>query len=177
MRNFRALAKELASDLSHSFGRWVLLSMLAVGAALLLFLFAITNLVYPYQPMVVYGFHAVPEAVCPGDTVSVEIDREIRDDLRVLEIVYQWSERGDPTTLTGGQARYEDVPAMERKTITSSFFRSAPASPGEWQLKTNYDIFGTRLGMPVRQDLDNVTSEDFVRVLEFNDEKCTGGKP
>lgn len=176
MQNFRALVVELFSDLTHTFGRWVLVAMVGLGVLLLGFFFVVGNLVYPYRPVVIYEYKTVPIEVCPGQDVGVETKWEIRDDLRALEVVYRWSERDNPATVFGGEARFKDIKAKPRVMERGPLIRTAPLKPGLWKLKTSYDIFGTRLGMPVRQDLDNITSEDFIRVLEANDKKC-GGKP
>lgn len=170
----RALAGDLASDLTHTFGRWVLFIEAGLGVMLLGFIFVVGNLVYPYSPIEVYEYRTVPAEVCPGGDVAVEIEWEIGDDLRALKVVYRWNERDDPGTVFGGEARFEDVAARPIMKRDSLLIRPAPLDPGLWILQTSFDIFGTRFGMPVRQDLDKVTSEDFVRVLEPSDKRCEG---
>lgn len=172
MRDLKVFAGDLASDLMRIFGRGVLVAMAGLGVLFLGFLFAVGNLVYPYRPVVVHEYRALPMEVCPGGDVVVEIDWEVRDDLRALDVVYAWSERESSASVFGGEAEFEDFEAMPRGVFRSPFIRLAPTEPGLWKLETSYDVFGTRLGLPVRQDLDDVTSEDFVKVLEANDEKC-----
>lgn len=175
MYRLKVAIKELASDLSHAFGNWVLVVMAGLGVLLLGFIFVVGNLIYPYHPVKVYEYRAMPVEVCPGGNVAVEIEWEIRDDLRTLQVVYRWNERDDPTTVFGGEARFKDIKARPRMRQESPLIRPAPLRPGLWKLQTSYDIFGTRLGVLVRQDLDDVTSENFIRVLEANDKKCDRG--
>lgn len=166
MMHPKDFTKQLASDLVQTFGRGVFVSVAAVAVATIAFLVAIGNLVYPYHPISVYKYEAVPMEVCPGGEVDVRQDWEVRDDLRAFRVSYQWSERGSPTAAFGGEAHFENVKASPRETVRSPLIRAAPPTPGMWRLETNYDAFGTRLGMPVRQDLDNITSEDFVTVKD-----------
>lgn len=176
MRALKVFVMELFSDLKAVFGRWVLFIEAGLGVLLVGFIFVVGNLVYPYSPIKVYEYRTVPAEVCPGGDVSVETEWEIRDDLRTLVVVYRWNEIDDPTTIFGGEARFKDIEARPRVKQGSPLIRPAPLEPGLWKLQTSFNIFGTRLGMLVRQDLDNVTSEDFVRVLEADDKKCRGGR-
>lgn len=172
MQGLKVFVKELYSDLRRIFGKGTIVVTACLVFLLLGFVAAVVNVVYPYTPLVVHEYNAIPMEVCPGDDVTVNIDYEVRDDLPVLEIVYRWSEKGNPGSLFGGEARFEDYEARPRRTEPSPLVRVAPRTPGVWQIETNYDVYGTRFGMPVHQDTDEVTSENFVRVLEGDDDKC-----
>lgn len=176
MRRLKVFFAELSLDLKYTFGRWVLPIMGGVSVLLLGFVFVIGNLVYPYQPIKVYEYKTAPAEVCPGGDVAVETEWEIGDELRTFDVTYRWKERDDPTTVFGGKARFEDIEARPRMKQESPLVRPAPLEPGLWKLITSYDAFGMRFGMLVRQDLDNVMSKDFVRVLKANDKKCEGSQ-
>lgn len=166
MRGVKDFTKQLASDLVQTFGRGVFVFVAVVAVVIVAFIFAVGNLVYPYHPISVYKYEAVPMEACPGGEVSVRQDWEIRDDLRSFRVSYQWSEKGSSTSAFGGEAHFENVKASPRETVRSPLVRAAPPTPGIWRLETNYAAFGTRFGMPVRQDLNNITSEDFVLVKD-----------
>jgi hypothetical protein len=174
MQRLKVLFKELVSDLRYFFGRWVLAAMVVLVVVFLGFLFVVGNLVYPYRPLVVYSYTPTPTEVCPGDSVGVSTDTEIREDLRVLNIESDWVRKDSSTKLSAGGGRFEGMKAMPRKTMVSPFIRVAPDIPGDWQLETSYEVLGTRFKLPVRQDLNNVMAEDSVKILEANDEKCEG---
>lgn len=170
----RVFVKKLVADISHAFGQWVLMITAGLGVLLLGFIFVVGNTVYPYHPVTVYEYRAMPMEVCPGDDVAVKIDWEVRDDLRAIEIVYRWRERNDSALLFGGEARFEDVPVTARETRPGLVVPVAPTRPGIRQIELSYNIFGVRFGMPVRQDIDNISDEDFIRVLKADDKKCEG---
>jgi hypothetical protein len=138
-------------------------------------LFVLVQLLIPYQPMRVYGLSAAPSGVCPGKKIGVRLDWELRRPLRRLEVDYAWSEAGQVGREFGGTAIFRSLEARSRETIRSPAARQTPAEPGEWRLVTEYEAYGPRWGLPLRQDL-TVASENTVRVLPQGGPRCEGDR-
>jgi hypothetical protein len=137
-------------------------------------MFFTVNLLIPYRPVTAYGYTAIPPVVCPGEPVEVWAEWEVRDHLDRLHVEYGWSQAGEDSILYGGEDDFKDIPPFERRVVRSPIIRSAPADPGRWRLSNDYEAHGRRLGLPARQDLDDVTSDDFVQVLSHSAPECAG---
>lgn len=129
------------------------LVMLAVLVPIcLLTFFLVVNLLVPYRPVVVYGNEVIPENACPREPIEVVKDWEVRDEIRQLEIEYFWTHPDSPTETYGGTAYIKDIEPRPREAEVSPIGRISPRESGKWELITHYTVYGTRFGLPMRQD-------------------------
>lgn len=164
----RHLYRELRHTLSPS--QVVMLAVLAILGLLLLY--SSVNLLIPYRPVTIYGYSAFPPVACPEDEVELRVESEVTDYVRRLQIEYAWSMSSNPGSFVpGGKVTVYDIEPHERRVARTIFVRTVPREPGRWRLVTDYEAYGSRLGMPVRQDF-TVVDDGVLTVLPPTDERC-----
>ena len=112
----------------------------------------VANLLIPYRAVAVYDNEIIPRSACPRQPVEVYKDWEVREFVNQIEVEYFWTHPNSPTETYGGTSYIKRVKPQPRHLEKSPINRVAPRTPGEWELITHYTVYGTRLGLPVRQD-------------------------
>lgn len=154
-------------------------AVIAVLALLIVaMLYVLGQLLIPYRPVSVYELKAIPAKVCEGESVGIVADWEVRAPVRLLEVRYGWSRpdevAGDVEAQSfGGRAELTNIKPFARKEVRSPIDRRTPTEPGVWRLVSEYRVYGHRWGLPLRQDLRQV-SEDFLTVRRDTSKQCEG---
>lgn len=148
-----------------SFDRAQLVMLAILAPICLVTLVFVANLLIPYRAVEIYNNEIIPQAACPREPIEVYKDWVVRDSVKQIEVEYFWTHPDSPQETYGGTTYIKNVEAQPRNLELSPINRIAPRQPGQWELITHYTIYGTRFGLPVRQDF-KVAADGVIIVQE-----------
>lgn len=133
-----------------------------------------------YTPYQVKGYEAIPNEVCAGGAIRVEVTRYADPEGNVdsIETRTSWqNQRGLSTGVTEYVSRWgEEGPdgGYGTKTVDSSILREIPQEPGEYRIVSEYVVRGSVMGVE-RIDRYVVSSDNTtLKVLPDSNQKCLG---
>lgn len=132
-----------------------------------------------YTPYQVKGYEAIPNELCPGGAIRVELTRyaDPEGNVESIETRTSWrNQEGLSTGVTEYVARWgEGGPpnGYGLKTVDSAILREVPSEPGEYRIVSEYIVRGSVLGFERVDRYVIVDDESTLTVLDPESEACS----
>lgn len=154
---------------------WAILFVIAL-LVLVMAYFAVVRAI-PFEPYTTYSYDTEPNRACPGDQVSIEVERSISPNHKISAIDYEseWRSPGMvPVPSESGDL--EDVGPEPRESVISPVPRTVPIEEGEWTLVTEIDVIGSVGLLRRTQEVPVQRTESPVEVMPLESEMCMDGE-
>ena len=154
---------------------WIRFQIYLIGFVIAVFVFFAVALALPYEPFKFYGWRAIPDTVCPFETLNTFYVSEV-----VAGPYTIGGMEGEATvvnedgrTVDAWPVSIKDLEPHEKEIKRSDVARSAPLNPGVYRFGlTDIHIPGRMLYVvPDHQEFQARSSKSF-EVLPLSDSRC-----
>ena len=131
----------------------------------------------PFKPFTFYGYVDVPDEVCAGELMLLQVEREVAEgyDVEEIRVTSQWLPVDDPKNPVTVNEATAPLSPQPRNVTDSSSTRNAPPTPGDYYPAAELRVKGYLFGFFPRNQQTQTVGDKAVTVLPASTEGCPPG--